>query len=167
MVARFCLRCAARLLSTASRTQSCPRCGWQFFNNPAPTASVLIVRGREVLLARRAIAPYKGYWDPISGFVKPGETPEQAVRREAREELGLRVVLDRLLGIFADVYGSRDMPTLNVYYVGHLANPRGQLRPAADVAEVAWFSIDRLPPQIAFQNNRDALRLLRRKRRTR
>jgi len=56
-----------------------------------------------VLLARRARAPYAGLWDLPGGFLEAGETPEAALGRELREELGARVRRARL--VEPDHYG--------------------------------------------------------------
>ncbi len=166
MRARYCPQCGARLRrSTAAGGAPCSRCGRTFWNNPAPAASVLILCGHTVLLARRAFAPLRGYWDAIGGFVQPGETAEQGARREIREELGVDVVLDRFVGALPDVYGTRDQPTLNLYYAGHLAHRDAVLHPTDDITEVRWFPLDALPRRIAFPSSRRALRLLRPRRR--
>lgn len=53
--------------------------------------SALIVRDGRVLLVRRGKEPFKGYWSLPGGTVEPGETPDEAVRREVLEETGLHV----------------------------------------------------------------------------
>ncbi|CAL9323397.1 NUDIX domain-containing protein [Streptomyces olindensis] len=53
----------------------------------------VLLRGERVLAVRRGPAVARpGYWQPLSGKVEPGETQEQAVAREVREEVGLTVV---------------------------------------------------------------------------
>lgn len=54
---------------------------------------ILLLRadGRLLFVRRAAGTPRAGFWSPPSGRIEPGETPEQAVRREAREELGIEV----------------------------------------------------------------------------
>src|SRR5215467_6952048 len=88
---QFCIRCGGRLVATrraagAGSVRTCPRCGWVDYNNPAPTASVLLLRRGRLLLVRRAVAPSRGAWDLPGGFIEAGETAEQAARREMREE---------------------------------------------------------------------------------
>jgi len=134
---------------------------WQ---NPKPAVSALITRqrparGREVLLVRRAVPPARGAWDCPGGFLDPDEPPDVALRRECREELGVEIRIGPLVGIFTDRYGDEGEYTLNIYYEAALS--RGTPRPASDVAEAAWFPLDRLPEPIAFANNRDALAALR------
>ena len=141
----------------------CAQCGRFSWQNPKPTASGLITRQEggsvDVLLVRRAKEPYLGQWDCPGGFVDPGEHPEQAVRRELLEELGLQVDVTRFVGIFMDDYGPGGESTLNVYY--EVVIRSGAITPASDVSEAAWFPLERLPEPIAFENNRQALRALR------
>lgn len=106
------------------------------------------------------MAPRRGAWDIPGGFVEAGERPEQAARREVKEETGVDVRLRRLLGIFPGVYGPGRAPTLNIYYIGHLKSGARTPVPKDDVAELAWFPLDRLPARIAFANNRRALAAL-------
>ena len=129
--------------------------------NPRPTASVLILKKANVLLVKRAVVPFLGYWDVPGGFIEPGETPEAAARREIREELGVGVRLSKLLGIFPDIYGDKEIPTLNIYYIGYLIDSESNITPKDDVETHRWFPLTRLPRNIAFRNNRDALRLVR------
>lgn len=131
---------------------------WQ---NPKPTASALITRRLhadgpvEVLLVRRALPPRQDAWDCPGGFIDPDEHPEDALRREMREELGVEVRIDGLVGIFVDRYGDNES-TLNIYYAATVSG--GDLRPGSDVADAVWFPLDRLPEPIAFENNRQAVR---------
>lgn len=167
MRARFCMQCAAPLTPVRGRgVKVCRRCGWTYWNNPKPTASVVIVDGARVLLAKRAIPPLRGYWDLVGGFVEPGETAEDAARREAREELGAQVELQGTLGTFAGTYGSGGIATLDVCYFARIANETVNLTAGDDVAEVAWTPMRRLPKR-TVQTARAAVSRLRRLRRAR
>ena len=157
---RYCPRCSAELETGRGRVE-CPACGFVAWANPAPTACALVVddRGR-LLLGRRAHEPFAGDWDTPGGFVEEGEHPLEALRRELREETGLEIEPGDFLGAWMDVYG--DGPdaasTLNLYWE---ARPlTDQLRPADDIAELAWFERDELPApeETAFTNVADVLR---------
>jgi 8-oxo-dGTP diphosphatase len=140
----------------------CRRCGWIDWINPAPTVSVLILRGDRILLVRRAFAPARGAWDVPGGFVERGETIERAARREVREELGVDVRIERFVGIFPDTYGPERCPSLNIYYLGRLRRGTAHLRAGDDAAECRWFPLDRRPRPMAFKNNQQAVLALRR-----
>ncbi len=151
-----CPRCAAALTRAVPAGDDeerllCPACGLVLYENPAPTASAVVVdaRGR-VMLTRRGIEPFRGMWDMPGGFIRPGEDGEAAARRELAEETGLEIATGRVLAIVADTYGPQGVPTLNVFYLARVV--RGRARPASDVSEIAWFTRDALPPhdRIAF-----------------
>lgn len=154
------MACGARLrsiLEERKRRRRCSRCGWTFYGNPIPAALALIVKGRKILLGRRAAPPYKGTWDLPGGFLEGDETPEVALRRELREELGVAVRSARFLGFFHETYGPRGFPILVAVYRATLAP--GRLVTASDVSELRWFDRKRLPlREIRFPSVRRALR---------
>jgi ADP-ribose pyrophosphatase YjhB (NUDIX family) len=157
--ARHCMACGATLHTTREegrQRRRCPRCGWTFYDNPAP-AAVAIVEGRQgILLARRAAPPFEGTWDLPGGFIEAGELPDRALVRELREELGVRAVITRLHGFSIDTYGPAGLPILAVVYVARLA---GKPSARSDVAEVRWFRRDAIPwRQIGFPSITRALR---------
>jgi len=154
------MACGTRLRvirDEGKRRRRCPRCGWTFYGNPVPAAVAVVVRGRKILLGRRAAPPYAGTWDLPGGFLEGDEIPEVALRRELREELGVRVRSARFLGFFHETYGPRGFPILVALYRVRLA--AGRLVTASDVSELRWFERERLPyRQIRFPSARKALR---------
>ena len=127
------------------------------FRSPASAAAVVIARGREIVLVRRAIEPYRGQWGLPAGFQDYWETAEDAAIREAREETGLTIRISRLLA----VWYTRDDPRKRSNVVVYLARAvAGELRAADDASAVGFFSLDDLPDAIAFENNRCILRSL-------
>jgi 8-oxo-dGTP diphosphatase len=160
---RYCIRCGRRLRAVRDkglRVPGCAGCGWIDWNNPAPTASVLVVDRGRVLLVRRAFAPARGAWDVPGGFVERDESAEAAARREAREEIGVDVRLDGVVGIFPDRYGADRMPSLNIYYLARLCRPNARIRAGDDASAWRWFPLDRVPRRLAFKNNGQAIRAL-------
>ena len=144
------------------RRQICRDCGFIVFRNSKPCVAALITRrgGNELLLARRAVKPYQGWWDLPGGFLESGEPPEAGLRREIGEETGLAIGSVKLLGISMDTYGPDGDPTLNMHYqveaVG-VDEVDMVVRSGDDVSELAWFTRDRLPGSIAFKNCREAV----------
>ncbi len=110
-----------------------------------------------VLLARRGIEPFLGLWDIPGGFVTPGETLADAVRRELREEAGVEVEVGRLVAAVPDVYGDGGEPTINAFFECRIT--AGDPQPDDDVAELRWFAPAELPPpeELAFACVRAAL----------
>lgn len=143
---RRCPVCGAGLESVEDGASvECASCGFRHYASSKVTACAVVV-GEEgkVLLARRASAPFAGRWDLPGGFVGEGEHPEDAVRRELREETGLEVEPNALIGIWMDHYSEDGSgpSTLNVYYA---ATARGGGEAADDVSELLWASPDDLP----------------------
>ncbi|MCC6177075.1 MAG: NUDIX domain-containing protein [Chloroflexi bacterium] len=147
---RFCGRCGGRLDSHADGALTCAACGRPAYENSKPCAGVAIERAGRVLLVRRAIEPFRGWWDIPGGFLEPGEHPAGGAIREAREETGLDVAVSDLLGIWMDTYGEGEdrVHTLNCYYLAHIIG--GEPRAADDAAELGWFEPGKLPAQLAF-----------------
>ncbi|HXV32939.1 MAG TPA: NUDIX domain-containing protein [Gaiellaceae bacterium] len=154
---RACPRCLTPL-DHAERSVRCPSCGLEEYANPAPTASALVrdEAGR-ILLARRARDPGAGLWDLLGGFMDEGEEPLETLRRELREETGVEVEPGAYLVGLPDRYGEHGPWTLNLYWEARLGE--GEPRPADDVAELAWFPADALPPrdEFAFANTVELL----------
>ncbi|RME43998.1 MAG: NUDIX domain-containing protein [Chloroflexi bacterium] len=155
---RFCPTCGA-LLDPPDEDgvrQVCLACGDTYYHNAKPCAGAFVVRDGKVMLIRRGIEPYKGYWDIPGGFLAPGEHPEAGAVREVREETGLLVQLTDLVGIFVDTYGEESPEyTLNIYYRAEVVE--GVPEPRTDAVEIGWFGPDELPENIAFSHARSAL----------
>ena len=130
------------------------------YRNPVACVAVLIVRDGQLLLARRGVAPAKGEWDTVGGFVDEGESAEDAVVRETWEEPGLRVGKLEYLGSIADQYGSERKPILHLTYLVSVA--AGEPLPSSDVASLTWFAFDKLPDHLAFPNQSKVLDLFKR-----
>ncbi len=87
---RFCSNCGhpTNVVEGGWR-RDCPNCRAQHFPRTDPVAIMLAVRGDDCLMGRQAhFAP--GMWSCLAGFVEPGESLEEAARRETLEEAGIR-----------------------------------------------------------------------------
>jgi ADP-ribose pyrophosphatase YjhB (NUDIX family) len=158
---RTCPRCVGPLANDGAHAVCRGTCGSTYYANSSPCVSALVEDGDgRVLLARRAVEPYLGLWDPPGGFLEEGEHPEDGLRRELLEETGLRCEPVRFLGVWMDVYG--DAPdaaaTLNLYWTMRVVS--GEPVAADDVAELRWFAADELPSEeeLAFRTVGAALR---------
>jgi ADP-ribose pyrophosphatase YjhB (NUDIX family) len=155
---RFCPWCGGPLREPVGERQDCAGCGEPSYLNPKPTASaILLDAGGRVLLGRRAIEPHRGLWDTPGGFTRPGESLEECVRRELREEAGVEIEVGRLVITVPDLYGDPGEATVNAFYECRLLS--GDPQPEDDVAELRWFERDALPAAeaLAFDCVRAAL----------
>lgn len=139
---RYCGRCATPTeLVHGERARRCPACGLLAFPRLAPAMIVLVTRddGR-ALLARGARFPIP-IWSCLAGFVEPGETCEEAVHREVREEVGFRVDDVRY-------WGSQPWPFPHSLMLGFTARWAGGdiACDPTEIAEADWYAPDDLPP---------------------
>lgn len=105
-VLKFCPKCgSAEFNPVGERSLKCNHCGFHFYINSAAAVAALIPdsEGR-LMLVTRGVEPDYGKLDLPGGFIDPGETPENALKRELREELGLKVKTMRYLGSAPNEY---------------------------------------------------------------
>jgi ADP-ribose pyrophosphatase YjhB (NUDIX family) len=79
----------------------CDHCGFVDYVNPRVVVGAVCTWGDRILLCRRSIEPRRGFWTLPAGFLEEGETVEEGVRREAREEAGADLELESLLGVYS------------------------------------------------------------------
>jgi len=145
---RFCPRCGASLRRKegADRAMRCDSCRADFFPRIDVAVIMAIEFGGKLLLAEREASGGGRIWSLIAGFVEPGETLEEAARREAMEEVGIE--LDRL-----DYIRSQPWPYPSQLMVGFRARAKsGDLRPDGnEVKKAGWHSPDDLPANLPNQ----------------
>ncbi|EED36089.1 NADH pyrophosphatase [Luminiphilus syltensis NOR5-1B] len=138
---QFCGRCGSKTeLGDSGRGLACARCELMQYPRLAPCVIFLIQRGEQILLAqanhRRAT-----FYSTLAGFVEPGESAEQAIEREAYEEVGVQV---------SDIqyFRSQAWPFPGQLMLGFFAQyAGGELRPDGDeILEAGWFDAHNLPP---------------------
>jgi NAD+ diphosphatase len=137
---QFCGRCGVRTRTHPSeRAKECPQCGLLHFPRLAPAIIVLVERGPEMLLARARRFPTAMY-STIAGFVEPGETLEEAVIREVREETGITIKEIRY-------FGSQPWPFPHSLMIGFTATyADGQITLGDEEnIDAGWFTADNLP----------------------
>lgn len=137
---QFCGRCGAETRDhEVDRAKECPRCGLLSYPRLSPSIIVLVRKGDEMLLARNARWRH-GMFSNIAGFVEPGESIEQAVHREVREEVGLEVSGLRYLGSQSWPFPNSLMLGFHAEYVG------GDIVCQEDeIAEARWFHYTQPP----------------------
>ena len=145
---RYCGRCGTPTKDKPEeRAKECPACGYTAYPRVTPAMMVLVTRGRELLLARAPRFP-PGMYSALAGFVEPGETIEDCIHREVREEVGIEVGGIRYFASQSWAFPHSLMIAYTAEYAG------GELRPDEnEIAEARWFAWDavpQLPPSISI-----------------
>jgi ADP-ribose pyrophosphatase YjhB (NUDIX family) len=155
---RFCPVCGGPLESRSLKNGDPPRlvcttCGFVFYLDPKLAVGTIITdEERRVVLVKRAIEPGYGKWVFPGGYVDRGEEVRAAAVREAREETGLEVRLDRLINIYS--YSGR-IPVVVVYAATMIG---GCLGCDEEGLEARFFEPDTIPwDELAFRSTREAL----------
>ncbi len=141
---QFCSRCATPTQTQPhERAKKCPNCSLITYPRLAPAVIVQITRQHEgesqILLARGHNFP-PNWYSVIAGFVEPGETLEECVHREIKEEVGINVKNVRY-------FGSQPWPFPHSLMVGFTAvyNSGDIILEEAEIADAGWFTKDTLP----------------------
>lgn len=117
-------------------------------HNPIPTVDVILQKGSDVLLVKRRNDPFKGYLALPGGFIHEKEKVEEAIKREANEELSLEIEPIEILGVYSDPQRDPRGHILTIVFVGIIL--RGEARAGDDSEEVRWV------PLIEVEQNRVA-----------
>jgi NAD+ diphosphatase len=137
---RFCGQCGKPAEDqTDERAKTCPRCNLTFYPRLSPAVIVAVVREDRLLLARSTRFPYN-FYSVLAGFVEPGETLEECVVREVREEAGILVKNVRY-------FGSQPWPFPDSLMLGFIAEyAEGEIKiNESEIADADWFTADALP----------------------
>lgn len=105
-VLKFCPKCASpEFKSSGERSLKCGGCGFHFFVNSAAAVAALVSdNDGKLMLVTRGVEPDYGKLDLPGGFIDPLESAENAVKRELKEELELKVKSMEYLGSFPNTY---------------------------------------------------------------
>ena len=138
---RFCPRCAAELSvghSGGRDRNRCTACGFVHWNNPAPVVAALLQVGDEILLARNAAWPPKTF-ALITGFLEAGETPEEGIAREVKEETDLDAQRIDLIGVY-------EFTRKNELIIAYHVVATGSVRLSEELAEFRMVPPHKLRP---------------------
>lgn len=136
-----CPRCgAATTIAKAGHTRVCPADGSEHFPRLDPAVIMLVHDGRDRVLLGRAPTWPERMMSILAGFVEPGESLEQSVSREVREEVGL--IVDQITYL-----GSQPWPLPQSLMLGFFCRAAGDQEIVADpdeIAEARWFTREEL-----------------------
>lgn len=162
-LSRFCPHCGAPLARLRppddDRERSvCTACGFIFYMGLKVAAGTVPVLDGRLLLIRRGVPPGRGLWSFPCGYVEVTETTEQCAVRETREEAGIEVRLEGLLGVYS--YPPEVDDASRVAVVAYAAAVTGGAPLAGDDAtEVRLVGPGEVPwEELAFHSARDAIR---------
>ena len=136
----FCGKGLAPKTIEGRERKACPGgdCGYVFWDNPLPVVAALIEQDGRILLARNRSWPEKVF-GLITGFIERNESPDGALVREVREELGLEANAPSLIG----VYG---FPHQNQIIIAYHCTAAGEPVPGEEIAETRWVPVEKLRP---------------------
>ncbi|MDQ0315215.1 NAD+ diphosphatase [Amorphus orientalis] len=140
----FCANCGARSApALGGYRRDCPSCGTHHFPRTDPVVIMLPIDGDRCVLGRQ-YRFQEGVYSCLAGFVEPGETLENAVRREIREEAGIEV------GAVA-YHASQPWPFPSNLMIGCFAEARSfdLVREVEELEDVRWFHRSDLPAMMA------------------
>ncbi len=109
----------------------------------------------KILLIKRNTRPFVGYWALPGGRMDPGETIEQTVVREVKEETGLNVEIVKVVGEYVEV-GVKDDVEYEYYPTCFVVKPVGGdlKKQDSEIQQMQLFSLDALPLPLAFEHEK-------------
>lgn len=140
-MSQYCGQCGLKTEpSPSERAKVCPKCDQLNFPRLSPAIIVAVIRGDKILLAHSKRHP-RGMYSVLAGFVEPGETLEECVRREVKEETGVKVTNIQYFGSQPWPFPDSLMIAFTAEYVS------GDLRMDDDeILDADWYKADKMPP---------------------
>jgi NAD+ diphosphatase len=137
---QYCGRCGEKTInSIMEHSKYCPKCHQSIYPKISPAIIVAITKEDKILLAKNALNK-TGFYSVLAGFVEPGETMEECVAREIKEEVDINVKNIRY-------FGSQPWPFPDSLMVGFTAEyADGEINvDTKELIDASWFSANELP----------------------
>jgi 8-oxo-dGTP diphosphatase len=118
------------------------------------STAIISFSENKILLIKRNTIPFKGYWALPGGRMDPGETIEQTIVREVKEETGLDAVIERVVGEYIEK-GFKDDVEYEYYPTCFVIKPVGGeiKKQESEIQEIKLFSLNALPKPLAFEHD--------------
>ena len=145
MAIKFCAQCATELtlqMESGRLRPVCSQCGYVVYRNPAPVGMIIATQDEKLLLVHRVNPPLAGYWAPPAGYIEMDESVEAGVARETKEETGLDVRVEKLLGL----YSRANVGVTIALFAGRVIGGARAFDPA-EVNGIEFFARAELPRQ--------------------
>ena len=119
------------------------------------TVAVVEFADERILIVKRRTVPFKGYWALPGGRVEAGESVEEAIVREVKEETGLDVEIVRKIGEYRE-RGFKDGVEYDYSPACFLVKPIGGeiLRQESEIEEIKLVKLEEVPKKLAFVHSR-------------
>ena len=144
------------------KRNECLDCGWVYYQNPVAAVVAVMMFKQKLLLLRRAVDPGRGLLDLPGGFVDFGETAEEALRRELKEELMIESVDLSYFTSAPNHYHYLGVPyqTLDFFFLGKISQAPKEFD-SGEILEICWRDPDKIDPnEVAFPSMYQIIRKL-------
>ena len=140
---KFCPTCASPLASITQMEDGgekarlrCAACGYTHWNNPTPVLAAVVEVEGKILLAQNAAWPGKMF-ALITGFMEAGETPQEGIAREIKEETNLETTELDLIGVY-------DFKRMNQVIIAYHAVCHGEVKLSPELVDYRLYAFDQL-----------------------
>ena len=138
---RYCGRCATEMEYGTDRSKVCPNCKLAKYPRISPAVIMLVKKENKLLLGHNGRHP-NGFYSVLAGFVDPGETLEEAVAREVKEEVGLDVKN-------ITYFGSQPWPFPDSLMLGFICDyAGGEIVLEDEIEEADWYTVEQIPERV-------------------
>lgn len=154
----YCTNCGHALTVTTigndpMERHYCASCGMIHYSNPKMVVGCVPYIGNKVLLCKRAIDPFVGFWNVPAGFLENGETVEEGAKRETWEEANAAVEIETLHTVFSITHINQ----IYLHFRARLTEPEA-IFPGEESLEAELFEEDTIPwDDLAFSSTAFAL----------
>lgn len=138
---RFCPACATPLALIEQLEDGgpkerlrCPACNWTHWNNPTPVLAAVVQYQDRILLARNAAWAGK-FYALITGFMEAGESPQEGIAREIKEETNLEASEVNLIGVY-------DFQRMNQVIIAYHAVAQGEVKLSPELVDYRLYAYD-------------------------